>query len=204
MSSSAIDLVVERTAGWSRIRGADGARTPPARQNIEITNAMPAKISLVGKRFGRLFVLRNAPLWRYPNGRSGRMVMCQCDCGNEVTVFNQPLRDGLTKSCGCLNREIITKHSHAPRRGDSRTYLAWCNMKARCFNENSISYHNYGGRGVTVWPGWVNDFEAFLRDVGECPPGMSLATTLPEMCVGRINAPRHRIDAASRLLRSTV
>lgn len=48
-------------------------------------------------------------------------------------------------------------------------------MKARCYNPGSISYPNYGGRGITVCPKWIYDFEAFLADVGEAPePGMSL------------------------------
>lgn len=46
-------------------------------------------------------------------------------------------------------------------------------MRARCLNPNDTSFHNYGGRGITVDPRW-DDFEAFLTDMGERPPGMDL------------------------------
>ena len=60
---------------------------------------------LTGKKFSRLTVLGFA-------GRRGNNYYweCQCDCGNIRQVQAQGLRRGSTKSCGCYNREIITKH----------------------------------------------------------------------------------------------
>jgi hypothetical protein len=34
-------------------------------------------------------------------------------------------------------------------------------MKTRCYNSNSPTYKNYGGRGITICDEWVNDFKAF-------------------------------------------
>lgn len=34
-------------------------------------------------------------------------------------------------------------------------------MKGRCFNPNDKSFHNYGGRGITVCDEWANDFASF-------------------------------------------
>ena len=31
--------------------------------------------------------------------------MCKCDCGNYVTVATKNLKDGKTKSCGCIKKE---------------------------------------------------------------------------------------------------
>lgn len=56
----------------------------------------------------------------------------------------------------------------------TRTYNIWCHIKARCLNPNRKAYKNYGGRGITVDPEWVNSFSNFLRDMGECPQGYSI------------------------------
>jgi len=48
-------------------------------------------------------------------------------------------------------------------------YTAWTNMKARCFNKNTAGYERYGGRGITVYELWINDYMAFLESVGRRP-----------------------------------
>ncbi len=48
-------------------------------------------------------------------------------------------------------------------------YVAWQNMKSRCYNRNATGYFNYGGRGITVCKQWRNSFEAFLNDMGLRP-----------------------------------
>ena len=55
---------------------------------------------LTGQKFNRLTVL-------YRNGSSGGKARwrCKCDCGNEKDVIGQYLRNGHTKSCGCLQKE---------------------------------------------------------------------------------------------------
>lgn len=55
----------------------------------------------------------------------------------------------------------------------TKTYRAWSSIKQRCGNPKKANYHNYGGRGISVCPRWSR-FEDFLRDMGECPPGMSI------------------------------
>jgi hypothetical protein len=37
------------------------------------------------------------------------MWKCKCDCGNITIVDATHLKDGHTKSCNCLNREIVSK-----------------------------------------------------------------------------------------------
>ena len=37
--------------------------------------------------------------------------VCQCDCGNIVSVLSTNLKKGHTKSCGCLNKELVSKRS---------------------------------------------------------------------------------------------
>lgn len=44
-------------------------------------------------------------------------------------------------------------------------------MKYRCFNKRSKDYKDYGGRGITICPRWLNSFENFLEDMGLKPLG---------------------------------
>jgi hypothetical protein len=46
-------------------------------------------------------------------------------------------------------------------------------MKARCLNQNSPDYAQYGGRGISVCDRWL-DFETFVADMGVRPSGMTL------------------------------
>ena len=57
-----------------------------------------------GKRYGRLTVIR-----RYEkDGKRGQALwVCRCDCGNEKIARGYNLRNGDTKSCGCLREENI-------------------------------------------------------------------------------------------------
>ncbi len=36
-------------------------------------------------------------------------------------------------------------------------------IKYRCYNPNCPSYHRYGGRGISLYAGWLNDFESFYQ-----------------------------------------
>lgn len=67
--------------------------------------------------------------------------------------------------------EIIKNKREHPLYGP--VYLSF---KNRCFNPNNKSYHNYGGRGITVDARWLGEFgfEKFILDMGPRPDGMSL------------------------------
>jgi hypothetical protein len=60
-------------------------------------------IDLTGERFGRLLVIKIA----HRPGRRGSSWLCKCDCGKDVVVASKNLRNGSTKSCGCLQKDII-------------------------------------------------------------------------------------------------
>lgn len=114
---------------------------------------MSKLIDLTGQRFGRLTVVE-----RVENDRSNQAHwMCRCDCGNVVVIRGDHLRNGRTKSCGCLNRD--NKRIHGEH--GTRLYNIWNNMKLRCYHPSSINFKHYGARGITICPEWLNDFKVF-------------------------------------------
>jgi len=63
--------------------------------------AKSRRIKMVGRRFGRLVVKREAGR----NSRGEYLYKCECDCENIIIVLGRSLRCGATRSCGCFNRE---------------------------------------------------------------------------------------------------
>lgn len=53
-------------------------------------------------------------------------------------------------------------------------YETWMDMRARCARPSHHAYARYGGRGIVVCQRWRADFWAFVADMGERPPGMSI------------------------------
>lgn len=126
---------------------------------------MPIKAkNITGCVFGRLTVIKQV-------GRnSGRAAIweCLCSCGVIKNITAGTLRNGTTKSCGCLRQEVgLSKLTH----GYSYTteYKTWTNMIRRCYVPTAEGYQNYGGAGVSVCDRWKNSFENFLEDMGFKP-----------------------------------
>lgn len=123
-------------------------------------------INLVGRRYGRLTVIAKA-------ANLGQKVRweCKCDCGETTIVFGMNLASKNTKSCGCLLKEQPNSAQRTHGEGYKRTpeYVAWTQMKNRCFNPHATRYANWGGRGISVCKAWADSFETFLNDVGRRP-----------------------------------
>ena len=59
---------------------------------------MGAFENLIGMKFGRLIVIS-----REPNSKNNKiMYLCKCDCGKELVTIGASLKNGRTKSCGCI------------------------------------------------------------------------------------------------------
>lgn len=140
---------------------------------------MPKIVDITGQRFGKLTALKKVAV------KSGNSVwLCSCECGGEKQTILSNLKNGNTKSCGCLIGEAArkrppTKHGYGRRGKSPATYVTWEAMRARCNNPNSDWYHRYGGRGIKICERW-NDFALFLRDMGERPNGMTLDRINPD------------------------
>lgn len=118
---------------------------------------MSKPLDLRGMRFGRLTVISRAIR---PNKKKSYW-KCVCDCGKEVEVYIHNLLYGTTKSCGCYHSDwtSITKRTHGM--SNTRLYSIWRCMIRRCESPSRNSYHNYGGRGISVCFEWRNSFQAF-------------------------------------------
>jgi hypothetical protein len=89
------------------------------------------------------------------------------------------LRNGHTRSCGCLGHEWTKsgkanlKHGQAKKGMISPEHKIWQGIIKRCTNPNNHKWHRYGGRGIIVCNRW-KIFENFLADMGERPKGLSI------------------------------
>ena len=115
-------------------------------------------IDLTGQRFGRWTVTGRAP-------RDGRykaaLWACRCDCGNEVAVSGDSLRNGTSKQCFTCS---VVKHGGRA----TRLYATWNSMKQRCENPRHKSYRTYGARGIKVCDAWQSfgEFQAWALAYG--------------------------------------
>lgn len=71
-------------------------------------------VDLTGQKFDRLTVIKRAD--DYVNSKTGKRTrkwICKCSCDNETIkeVYEYALKNGATKSCGCLQREIVKKYN---------------------------------------------------------------------------------------------
>lgn len=125
---------------------------------------MSSLIDLTGQRFGRLTAISRV---HRPNGKA--YWLCKCDCGGETVTNGNSLRRGHSTSCGCRRTETIRRVCFKHGSVRNPEYQVWTCLKKRCLNPTNSAYHNYGGRGITVCPEWVEDFGAFLAHVGPRP-----------------------------------
>jgi hypothetical protein len=98
-----------------------------------------------------------------------RICICRCDCGGEhETLYTNLINKRPIKSCGCTPNPGAVKHGLS----SSPEHAVWMSMLKRCRNPRSTSYHNYGGRGISVCKEWSDKktgFQTFLRDMGKRP-----------------------------------
>lgn len=61
---------------------------------------------LTGQKFGRLYV---ESIHSHPD-KGIYLWNCKCDCGNNTIVPSNSLKNGNTKSCGCLKSELLSEN----------------------------------------------------------------------------------------------
>lgn len=111
-------------------------------------------IDLKGEKYGRLAVVSRVP----KNNKSGNaMWNCICDCGNKLVIQSNNLKNGHTKSCGCLNKELTAERSITHGLSNHPIYSTWKNIHDRC--KNNKYYIN-----IKVCKRW-NSIENFIEDM---------------------------------------
>ena len=93
-------------------------------------------IDLTGKKFGNLTVISRAK-------NKGKLVAwnCICDCGNSVVVTGNNLKNGHTKSCGCLKKitaKQIGKQNKIDLTGKKFGYLTVLKDSGERGNKHSV------------------------------------------------------------------
>lgn len=160
---------------------------------------------LIGRKLGKSIVIDIVR-------RNGRYdLKMKCTCGRfTFTDPNRILNEDSYLCNGCAhvksNIESLANrkyYSECPR----DVKKIWMNIFTRCYRENSISYHNYGGRGIKVHPSYF-DLKTFYEDLGPRPsknhsvdridpdgdysPGNLRWATTAEQNANRRCSPKHR------------
>lgn len=125
-------------------------------------------LPIIGKKFGRLFVIKEVSSLTKRSGRYTRRirrVLAVCSCGIEKVFYSDAILHGVAKSCGCLRKELggknLVTHGLSHLNGKkTRLYNIWCGIKYRCGNDK---IKNYGGRGISVNPIWAKSYFEFFK-----------------------------------------
>lgn len=127
------------------------------------------RIPLEGKVFGKWTVLS-----RDMSKPRRTHYLCRCECGNVRVIASQSLRNGESRSCGCLRAAVMRERQTKHGQYATPTYRSWRAMLARCSDQSHKQFKDYGGRGIAVADLWKSSFQTFLDDMGERPPGTTL------------------------------
>lgn len=113
---------------------------------------------VAGKVYGRVTVIRFLR-----RGSSNKpIVEAICECGKKFEVRYPNLLSGCTNSCGCLESELLSKRNTTHGLSYNPLHQVWLDMNKRCYSPRFKSYHNYGGRGITVTPEWRDSPTLFI------------------------------------------
>jgi hypothetical protein len=75
----------------------------------------------------------------------------------------------ISESMPYIDRRGIKNIHYVDGRSMLPEYSVWSSMIQRCTNPNDKAYKNYGGRGISVYKKWREDFGNFYKDMGLRP-----------------------------------
>lgn len=136
---------------------------------------------MINEKYNKLTIIAEAGKDKW----GSLMVVCKCDCGNEIVTRLTDVKTNKTLQCRPCGYKYkrngipILKSSLAGKGNNFRhgmfgtsTYNAWSGMIYRCIasDKNAKWYKN---RNITVCERWLK-FENFYEDMGIKPPKMYL------------------------------
>ena len=92
-------------------------------------------IDMVGQTFGRLTVISRTE--NTPNGCA--QWLCRCSCGTEKIILGHSLRSGLTRSCGCIARDMMTSPERMEMRRKYNRYVVYDDVTIM-YTNNDVSF----------------------------------------------------------------
>lgn len=92
----------------------------------------------------------------------------RCSCGVEKLMVGGHLARPDVVSCGHHKNKNTGDRSRTHGKSGSPEHWAWKHLRARCEDQSSKDWKDYGGRGITFCERWMS-FENFIADVGPRP-----------------------------------
>lgn len=104
-------------------------------------------------------------------GKYPKYAVVECSCGSRARFVKLScLRSGEARSCGCYQREAVTKHGL----WKNPVFRCWKAMMSRCYNPKDKRFARYGGRGISVCERWQNP-KHFVEDMTpDFAPGLTI------------------------------
>lgn len=113
----------------------------------------------VGNKYNNLKVLSIYGFDKY----NRPIFECLCDCGNKKNISATRVKNGGTKSCGCLQKKKASKLLTIHGLTNTRLHSIWTAMISRCENPKNNRFYSYGSKGIKVCEEWRNDFQSFYE-----------------------------------------
>lgn len=101
-------------------------------------------VDLTGKKFNKLTVLERV------NNKTGNRYKwkCLCDCGNITLVYPQNLKNGHTKSCGCIQLESAFSNVEKAKSSYRKKYIVEGTSIAKIAQDKPNKNNRSGTTGV--------------------------------------------------------
>ena len=106
-----------------------------------------------GNKYGEYTVLERD----YDRTGKGSYWICKCSCGTIKSVRLSHIKDGSTKSCGCVRKNQLKTHGLR----DSALHVVWSGIKNRCKNLSQNTSRNYLKNNIKMCCEWSSDFTVF-------------------------------------------